>query len=283
MENDFCVFILTHGRPDRIYTLKTLEKAGYTGKIFIIVDNEDAFLDEYKARYGNKVIVFDKKAISETFDTADNFNNRKTIVYARNACFNIAKELSIKHFMELDDDYISLDYRFNAKGEFKHKPVKTFDKILEAMITFYDRSGATAIAFAQGGDFIGGKEGMGKDIRIKRKAMNTILCSTERPFTFLGRINEDVNTYVREGMIGKLFFTINAIGINQKDTQSNKGGMTDVYLESGTYLKSFYTIMFAPSCVKISRMGNTNMRIHHKIHWNNAVPRILNEKYKLKG
>ena len=38
---DFAVFILTHGRPDNVITYNTLKKAGYTGDIYIVIDNED--------------------------------------------------------------------------------------------------------------------------------------------------------------------------------------------------------------------------------------------------
>ncbi|MEW3551668.1 hypothetical protein MZV21_26770 [Escherichia coli] len=38
MRDDFCAFILTHGRPDKVLTYRTLRRAGYTGKIFIVVD-----------------------------------------------------------------------------------------------------------------------------------------------------------------------------------------------------------------------------------------------------
>lgn len=33
--NSYCVFILSHGRPDRVYTFKALRKHGYTGPIYI--------------------------------------------------------------------------------------------------------------------------------------------------------------------------------------------------------------------------------------------------------
>lgn len=279
--DDFCIFILSHGRADRIYSLNTLKNSGYTGKWYIVIDNEDKTSEEYFKKYGDKVLQFDKKEISKTFDTADNFDNRKTIVYARNVCFELAKKVKVKYFMEFDDDYVSISYRFNHEGNFKNKVVKNFDFILEKTIDFYIESGVDCLAFAQGGDFIGGQNGdLGKMIKTKRKAMNTLLCSVERSFHFLGRINEDVNTYTKLGSIGKLFMTVNLISINQKITQSNNGGMTDVYLESGTYLKSFYSVIFNPSSVKISKMGNKNMRIHHKILWNNTVPKIIDEKYK---
>jgi len=80
---------------------------------------------------------------------------------------------------------------------------------------------------------------------IKRKAMNTFFCSVERPFMFLGRINEDVNTYVLLGIRGKLFFMIGNIYIKQKTTQQNPGGLTDIYLDLSTYVKLFYTVMYA--------------------------------------
>jgi len=53
-----------------------------------------------------------------------------------------------------------------------------------------------------------------------------------------------------------------------------------MYLESGTYVKSFYTVMMAPSCAKICEMGNVNKRLHHKIDWKKCTPLILEEKHK---
>ena len=38
--------------------------------------------------------------------------------------------------------------------------------------------------------------------------------------------------------------------------------------------------MYNPSCIKVSTMGEVNKRIHHRINWNNAVPKILHQKYK---
>ena len=68
--------------------------------------------------------------------------------------------------------------------------------------------------------------------------------------------------------------------LHQKATQTNKGGMSDVYLDSGTYLKSFYSVIFAPSCVRVGMMGSHHKILHHKITWNNCTPVILNEKHK---
>lgn len=280
MRNDFAVFILTHGRPDNVKTYETLKRLGYTGKIYIVIDNEDKTADEYYERYGEQVLMFDKLAISKTFDTADNFQERRTVVYARNACFQLAEYLGIKYFLELDDDYTSFQWRYVEGRKLKITECRQLDRLFSLMIDFLEVSGALTVAFGQGGDFIGGKDAGNFKKSLLRKAMNTFFCSVDRPFKFVGRINEDVNTYTSLGGRGELLFTVTKAMITQIQTQSNKGGMTDVYLASGTYLKSFYSVMYCPSCVKVSVMGDKHKRIHHRVIWNNCVPKIISEEWK---
>lgn len=116
--------------------------------------------------------------------------------------------------------------------------------------------------------------------KLLRKVMNTWFCDAEKPFQIIGRINEDTNTYVYLGTQGKLFFTVTDVIITQKQTQSNAGGLTDIYLDRGTYVKSFYTVMCAPSCAKIAAMGDKHMRVHHRILWGNCTPMIISQKWR---
>ena len=60
-KSDFAVIILTHGRHDRVYTIDSLRKSGYTGEIYLLCDDEDKQLDLYKEKYKDKVLVFSKK------------------------------------------------------------------------------------------------------------------------------------------------------------------------------------------------------------------------------
>ena len=277
---DFAVFILSHGRANNIKTIQALEKGNYTGDYYIIIDNEDKSSEEYYKLYGNKVIMFDKLEISKKFDTADTFTDRRTIVYARNACFEIAEKLGIKYFLELDDDYSTFEYRKIKNNTLAHINCKQLDKLFDLMIDFLEQTKALSVALSQGGDFLGRKNSTVYREKLTRKAMNTFFCKTENKFDFLGRINEDVNTYTALGNKGNLFFTIADADIQQTQTQSNSGGMTNVYLDSGTYLKSFYSIIFSPQAVKIGKMGESHLRLHHKVNWNYCCPKIINEKYK---
>lgn len=282
LRKNFCVFIMSYGRADNIVTLKTMQKKRYTGAWYIIVSTDDPTLQEYKDKYGDKVLVFSKEEIEKTFDVADNLPGKKTIVYARNACFEFAQQLGYDYFLELDDDYQSFGFRYTKDGgkTLTEQALYDLDTAFENMLEFLDASGALAVAFCQGGDFIGGATGGAFQKRLLRKAMNTFFCTTKRPFKFVGKMNEDVNAYVGEAIKGGLFFSIADISITQKQTQANAGGMTDAYLASGTYVKSFYSVIFAPSAVYLAEMGAHHRRIHHRVRWNNCAPKIISEKWK---
>ena len=282
MRDDFAALILTHGRANDVKTVKSLKRAGYTGKYYIVIDDEDSQEDEYRRIYGDKVVQFCKERRAKMTDVGDTSKERRCIIFARNEAFAIARDLGLKYFIELDDDYTSFCYRYEKDRKLVSTPIKQLDRVFDAMISFLDASGAKSVAMAQGGDLIGGIKSKRWESQILRKAMNSFVCRTDRPINFVGRINEDVNTYVSEGMRGELYFTTLKLMLNQVQTQKAKGGMTGNYLDGGTYVKTFYSVIYAPSCVKVAQMGVTNKRCHHHIDWNACCPKIINERWKKK-
>jgi hypothetical protein len=279
----YCVLIITHGRPDSVMTDKTLHRQGYTGPIYYIIDDEDKAAERYRAKYGDAVIQFEKKRYADMTDEGDNFNNRRTTTHVRNAAYDIARDLGYEYFLVLDDDYSEFKFRTNAEEQYpsgRWTLRKTADQVFAAMMVFYQNSHFWLIACAQGGDFIGGHEcAYAISPTIRRKAMNSFFCATTRRVKFVGRLNEDVNTYCLHGSRGQLFGTIPLIALDQEQTQGQAGGMTEAYIASGTYVKSFYTVMMCPSFVRVSTMNTKHARVHHAISWKNAVPVILEEKY----
>jgi hypothetical protein len=281
--NNFCAFILTHGRPDKVITYKNLRRCGYTGKIFIVVDNEDKCVSQYIETFGEEnVLIFDKLAISKTFDEYDTFDDRRSIVYARNVCFKLAKKLGYNYFIQLDDDYTIFRYRWMQGEALKSLIIHNLDEVFYSYLKYYiNTPQILTIALSQGGDFICGASTFKVwQKRTKRKAMNSFICSTYRPFNFLGRINEDVNTYTLLGSRGGLFLTFPDAMLDQRTTQSNSGGMSDIYNLMGTYVKSFYTVLAMPSSVHVGALPSTQSRLHHLIKWPNTVPCIISEDYK---
>ena len=286
--DDFCVFVLSHENPHHIVTLKALAYCGYSGNIYIVIDDKDSMIQEYIDTFGkDKVCIFSKEEIAQRFDEMDSSGTRNTVVYARNACFDFAKQLGYRYFIELDDDYKEFQFRYQDGDSLRLCYPIDLNSVFLAYVEFLNSSEKICtVALGQNGDFIGGVHGGSWQKQILRKAMNTFICDVNKPFTFNGRINEDVNTYCLEGSRGKLFFTYVPACINQVDTQQkgNVGnGMTDAYKSGGTYQKSFYTVMCCPSFVKINMMGDKFYRIHHNIDWNHGVPKIINSRYRKTG
>jgi hypothetical protein len=276
MKTELLAMIVSHGRPDKVITLEALRKHGWTGPVCILIDNEDPTGDRYRANYPGLVQVFDKAAIAARIDDGDNFG-RRGVVYARNAAFDVAQAMSYRYFIVLDDDYTAFWHKRDAEGTFVNGwKVRDLDAVLGAMLDWFKTIPALSIAMAQTGDFPGGVE-CGTRYQLKRKAMNSFLCDTERRFEFVGRVNEDVNAYISLSPLGHLFFTVQDVALMQVTTQKSAGGMTDLYLESGTYVKSFYTVMYHPSATRVGFDPAVN-RIHHRLRWRFTGPCILHEQ-----
>jgi hypothetical protein len=286
MSRNFACFILSHGRPDNVRTYKALKSGGYTGQIYILCDNEDKTLDQYKKNYGDQVITFNKTEYAKQVDACDNYNMRNSIVYARNYNFVLARKMGITHFLQLDDDYnyfawvLDQDDQYVTSGSLMRT---VLDRVFDAYLDYLDLSGIHSVAMAQGGDLLGGADGFLKKYiagQFRRKAMNTFFFKTDTNITLRGRVNDDVNLYVEGGRKGEIYLTCFRTRVEQPDTQQNSGGCTDVYLKLGTYIKSFYSVMVAPSCVKIAIMHSKHSRLHHAVSWNNCCPVIIDEKYR---
>lgn len=280
--DDFAVMILCHGRAENTPTYATLRLYGYSGRIIIVCDDEDADVPNYQKIFGKEnVKIFSKDKVAEYMDTMDTSKDRRCAVYARNACFDIAEEMGLKYFAEYDDDYIGHPYRWNEHGVMYRSHSANLDEVFEAYLEFLDiDENIYSVAFAQPGDLIGGASSRLAQNGYRRKCMNSWICKTDRRFTFNGRMNDDHQTYSLLGSRGKIFLTFPFVMIDQPETQQVKGGMTDMYLGAGTYQKTFYSILSCPSFIKAGMMGDRHYRIHHKVDHDSAYPMIISSRYK---
>jgi hypothetical protein len=272
------VFILTRKRPFNQKTFKTLERQHYTGKTYFLLDDTDPTISDYIHEYGEQnVKIFNRGKVAEYTDSMDNFTPRTGILYSRQYSYELARDLGIDYFLQLDDDYTSFQYRYPSNGKLKGSEYSDLDRVFE---TYYEALDdiplLTCVAFAQGGDLVGGQ------IRnpFKRKAMNGIFCKTDRIWKFSGTINEDVNGYITNQQTGSLCMTYLNSMLVQTQTQSASGGMTDIYVDSGTYVKSFYSVIANPAAANVSVLcdysANTpRPRFHHNCVQNHYAPKII--------
>jgi len=277
--DDFAIFILTHGRPDRQITYHALERCGYTGKVFLIIDDQDDTADQYFNLFGEQVIQFSKEAMMSLVDTADPEDQTGTVLFARKAVNQIAKDMGLKFMLVLDDDYTGFSYRYVKKNLIYSRVTRSFDDVVQAYLELLEDTGALTVAMSQGGDHIGGIDGQLSKGLI-RKAMNAFFFKVDNTVDFIGSMNDDVNTYVVWGSRGELFLTTMRFQLTQTKTQSQPGGLTELYLTNGTYTKSFYTVMMHPSSVMVKEMGDRVSRFHHHITWENTIPKIISSTHK---
>lgn len=290
LPDDFAAFILTHGRPNRQRTLRWIQRQGYTGPVYLVVDDEDETLPEYQALYGGQVIVFSKQDTLGLFDVGDNFGGAGSCI-PRNAIWDLAENLGHRYFIMLDDDYTEFRFRWNEHLTHEWIPMTNLDSVLAAMVDWFRTlpEQAVTVAMSQGGDWIGGTIGK-PTITCKRKAMNSFICDTRRRFPFPGRLNEDVNAYTEVQRRGLAMFTLFQVQLLQHPTQQDSGGLTETYRDDGTYVKSFYSVMRCPSAVKIDRLhprfghvAGGVPRIHHRVNHNHCAPKIIPETLQKKA
>lgn len=279
--SSFCALILSYKRAGNVKTLGTLQRHGYTGPWYVVLGNDDPTHDDYVEEYGAEhVVVFDKEAYAETSDLGINSSERAAILFARNAAPDIAKSLGYDYFIELDDDYMKMDHRYNSNHEYIEHNIVNLDAVFAAMTEFVHNTGIV-VAMSQNGDWVGGPNGnLGARIGGERKAMNSFVRPSDDPVKFRGLINEDVNTYTELGGRGHVFLTTNAVSLKQTGTQQSDGGLSTLYQDNGTYVKAFHTIMRCPSNTKVWTVGHISPRIHHITTKRHAFSKILHERHK---
>lgn len=281
------VMILTHKRPGNVLTLGMLEKQGYTGPVYLLVDDMDPTLEEYQERYPGQVLVFSKAEVRERFDVGDNLPGSASVVFARNAAREAARKLGLTHYVELDDDYQYIGFAYDPQGRgavFDSTRLPNLDRVFSAFFDALDSMPprVVSLAMAQTGDYIGRAVGVPVRIRfgLLRKAMNVFFHRVDRPYTFPGRMNEDVNAYTYLAGLGTLHLTHPMLYMFQMRTQQNPGGMTEDYQNAGTWAKTAYSILRRPDAVRGQALGPVNWRVHHRIDWRLAVPRIIRAEWK---
>lgn len=283
IREDFAILIISHGRPNNMKCVKTLQKVNYTGKYYIIIDDEDETADEYYKLFGDKVIMFNKSQLDGTFDIMDNFDGRSVPVFVRNVLYDIAEGLQLKYFLELEDDTMGFTHRWVEDEKLKAIEIKDFDKIITNVLDYLDNNpNIDVLAFIQAGDLLGGYERKLWQSKVVRKAMQTFFFRVDNPIYFQGRFNDDVNMYLQYGKLGKIILSIRDIVLITEETQKVSGGITEMYQKYGTYVKSFYSVMLRPDCVQIHGMTgfSGNRRLHHRIDWDRAVPKIISSDFK---
>ena len=274
--NNFAIIIKSHKRANTQLTLEELKKMNYKGNLFIIVDDEDPQLNEYKENYGNIIKVFNKDEMLKYADTLDNFNNKNNALLPAIYAKKLAENLKLDYYFLMDDDIFSIRERYEENNQLKGRNINNINAIIEVFINYMKKTNISCLSFGNEGGYIGGINGKFKN-GIGRNNNQNFLIKTKDNINFLGTRNEDFNMIANYSKIGKIIFEIYRIGIRSPERGTNSGGLKDDYETSGFYVANFYSIIIAPYCCKL---GYRNDKIILKRDWKNFGPMIISEVYK---
>lgn len=276
MRDDFAVFIITHGRAKSQKTYRTLERCGYSGKLFFVIDDEDEQQGEYERLYGSKVIKFSKRKIEYSFDTMTNAKEYRAAAYVRNAAQTIARNLGIRWIFMCDDDISNLQYRILRKNSLRGVNIEDIDSLFEMMAGIMEAGRLAIFGFSQAGAFIGGANKTYLSGH-QRKIAQAFMLDADNPVEFRGIFYEDLQAALDVGIQGRVAMSTMLVSIQSPQCATNQGGMHDSYADNSTYVPCFYSVMAHPSVVSIKETDGTfKLRLNHSAF----APLILNERWR---
>lgn len=278
MSSDFGIFILSHGRGESMTTDHALRKAGYTGRLFYVLDNTEKQVQAYRKRCkqaGDEILIFDKEKIAQGTDFGDNSGNRAAVIFARNAVAQLARQVGCKAYAMVDDDLSGFSYRVttSARDTAKERPLRNFDRYCEIMVRFLKESRFAYVGMSHGGDWIGGVKNSRAIRRFWREgASNVFFCLADRAINWKGGPNEDMTTALVENCRGNMAISVLPIMCKEKVFSGASGGMTTLYERMGRYAQLFVPILYRPTAIRL-KIGPG--AIHQQVIRERLCPKIL--------
>lgn len=276
MRNDYAVFIISHKRPE-VETLQTLKATGYTGEYFIVIDDKDTSIEEYKSRYKDRVVIFSKEEMLKETDTIDNYQILNAAVYAMNYCIKYSREKGYKYIAIFDDDTTNIRMRYEKEGKLKVCDISDLNKVLELYISFLEKSNFLCVSFLPAARLFGG---INSEIWKKREynnVANIFIIPTNSPY-FKGSLYQDLTYSALNNYRGQLVKALLPVVYYQKPPENNlNGGLSETYTKYSKYTSIFHTVIACPSAVHIKASKDDIQIIAHKDAY---VPKILGETWK---
>lgn len=275
MRNDIAVFILTHGRARDQKTYKTLKDCGYNGRIYLIIDDMDNQKKLYEELYGDQVICFKKQNID--CDTFTNQEEWRSVLYARNATYEIAKNLGLSFVFMCDDDITKFNYRIVKDGKLKGFDITDFNALLDKMAEIMAVGDISIFGFSQSGSFVGGANSQKYIDGCQRTCSQAMMVNIGNFVEWRGILGEDLNASLDAGSKGKIVLSTMLVSIQSPERTTNKGGLHDLYENNKMYVTLFYSLIAYPGIVSV-RFQNGEWK--HRIKRGSIAPMILSDRHK---
>lgn len=262
------IFICTHGRPDKQITLKALRDAGYTGLIILVTDNEDesdyvSFIDKlHDGELWHH--IFNKQKLIDSTNTTNCPPNRKTILYAKNACEIAAKNYKLDCFAICDDDIPGFRYRYIEDGSCKSLQVKhSMDAIINSYFQYVLDADITATSFGMAQFYFSGEKCFSPETMLKWRVPYTfVFRNAKHEVNWVSDYGEDITTAIECANQGKFMMASPFVQMNLSPMGVGEGGMVELHKD--TFKLSEYGHVWHPTSEQIK---------YYKDHWMSTIKR----------
>lgn len=277
MKQKFAIFILTHGRPHNQITLETLRRLGYTGKVYLVVDDQDKTLAEYDDIYED-VICFKKDVFIGSTETGLSSPEPKFAVFARNAIESIALSDGYDAFMMLDDDIINIRARLPDGSVLKSYSLKgCFDEVVDRCVEYVTTAGVACMGLGFCNLYIGGVENFEKENSRQRLCAEAFIRNTAYKVNWRLNMVEDLITSIDGAVDNQVWFQFLPLQVDIRMSEGVvDGGNSDVYRKLGKFRVNFMPVIAYPSS-NVMRYGKD---------WSvtttpeTCVPKIISSSYR---
>lgn len=271
------IFIASYHRPDNLKTVELFLNLGWEpGKIHVLIDDEadDAALYETAcSRFGCRLHIFSMDEARARYDYVHRPSvSRRSTGQAQNMMQDYAKAIGVDFYCEQDDD--STGYEIKRFGRYGGKGdgdlVREVFSEVEGLMR---KRKIGCFGLSQSGDYIGGEN----RYYYIRKVMNTKFYLM--PYIYRGERGVlDVDTSQYSGLWNEGYFTgscADGLVLHQMPSATQKGGLTDNYVENKLLKKSLVTVIQYPSAIKATKQVKNGGRLHHLINYRYLGPKIL--------
>ena len=283
----YALFITSHKNPSVCKTLDTLKGLNYIGEYYIVIDDKDPLIDEYKKIYEDKLKVFDKSLYMSITDSGHDSQHTPSacVLYARNFIEDLAKELKLDAFIMCDDDI--LNFIFRPLDEVNQKilrcKITSINEVLEAYLTYLLECNIPCLGFGTPNFYFGGYENLASGGYLTRRSVSNFFFRNVSKDVKWVMPMEDFNTAITYGVCGNLFLSPAFVEVEvapqytQKGGESKKDGMSLFYENTSSFTRAFYSTMLEPSFCSPQLWKGKFIPMMSK---DNACPKIISSSYK---
>ena len=273
----YATFIISYKRPTNQKTLDYILSAGYSGTWYIVVDDRDPTIEEYKALYADHILVFSKEEMLKITDNPIYPPELNFAVYARNACEQFANKLELDSFIVLDDDIKSFSLRYDEDGFLRNrKLVNNITEIFENILLYMLEANVSCASSGYQNIYWGGVEKFTeRDLKDSlRLPIEAYFRNNSFKVNWVNLMGEDLVSGVKYGREGQVWLMLPFLQVVMPPCLklTEEGGHTDTYKKySDIGLNVFFKI-WQPNAFTVFLKGD---QWCHSVRKDYAVPKIV--------